>query len=304
MKHILRTAFHASGGLKAARWIKRKRLRILMYHRFHDREALARQCAHIRENYTPVSLMQTADWLLGGGGWPDNALAVTVDDGYRDFYQVAWPVFREFGIPATVYLVTDFLDGREWLWVDRVRWTYLHSPRQKGPREERLKNAFPAIEAAKRMSNHERLAWIERLPGELGVRPPDDVPAEYEPMRWEEVREAAEAGIEFGAHTRSHPILAMLAGERELTDEIAGSKRRIEEALGRPVDHFCYPNGSLSDISSAAVQVARHAGFRTAVTTEPGLISGSADVMRLRRIGVAPDYDDYYFAECAAGMHV
>jgi len=70
------------------------------------------------------------------------------------------------------------------------------------------------------------------------------------------------------------------------------------------VDHFCYPNGSLSDISSAAVQVARHAGFRTAVTTEPGLISGSADVMRLRRIGVAPDYDDYYFAECAAGMHV
>jgi peptidoglycan/xylan/chitin deacetylase (PgdA/CDA1 family) len=304
MKRLLRTAFHQSGGIRAARWLKRKRLRILMYHRFRDRDAIERQCAHIRANYAPVSLMQTAEWLLGGGGWPENALAVTVDDGYRDFYQIGWPVFREYGIPATVYLVTDFLDGRNWLWVDRVRWMYLNSPAAFGSREDRLKKAFEAIEGAKRMSNHDRLAWLDELPRELRVDPPDQVPPEYEPMRWEEVAEAAEAGIEFGAHTRSHPILTMLSGDRELNDEIAGSKRRIEEKLGRPVDHFCYPNGSLSDITTAAVQVTRAAGYRTAVTTEAGLISGADDVFRLRRIGVAPDYDEYYFAECVAGMHL
>src|SRR5690242_2534713 len=115
IKRVLRAAFHASGALPAARWLKRGRLRILMYHRFGERRDLERQCRHIRAHYTPVALTQAADWLAAGGGWPDNALAVTVDDGYRDFYQVAYPVFCEFGIPATVYLVSDFVDGREWL---------------------------------------------------------------------------------------------------------------------------------------------------------------------------------------------
>ena len=103
IKSIARQVFHASGALSAARWLKRRRLRILMYHRFHDRESIARQCAHIRAHYRPVSLTQAADWLLNRGGWPDNALVVTVDDGYRDFHQIAYPVFRDYGIPATVY---------------------------------------------------------------------------------------------------------------------------------------------------------------------------------------------------------
>ena len=304
MKHLLRAAFHSSGAINTARWFKRKRLRILMYHRFDNREAIARQCAHIRACYTPVSLKQAAGWLLSGAAWPDNALVVTVDDGYRDFYQVAWPVLREYGIPATVYLVTNFLDRHEWLWLDRVRWMYRHARSLKGTEEERLKKSRIAAEAAKRMPNPDRLAWLDRLPEELGVRPPDQVPPEYEPMSWEEVREAAEAGIEFGAHTRSHPILAMLSGDRELEVEIAGSKRRIEEQLGRAVDHFCYPNGSSDDFTSAAVQVVREAGFRTATTTVPGLIGPGADAVRLRRIGVDPGYEERYFAECAAGLHL
>jgi peptidoglycan/xylan/chitin deacetylase (PgdA/CDA1 family) len=302
IKRMVRAAFHASGALGAARWANRKRLRILMYHRFRDRAELARQCEHICTHYTPVSMGQVAEWLLAAGGWPENALAITVDDGYRDFYQVAYPVFREHGIPATVYLVTDFLDRRLWLWVDRVRWAYLNSERVQGGREERLRAARTAIETAKRMANHERLAWIERVPDQLAVRIPEEAPVEYEGLRWDEVREAAANAIEFGAHTRSHPILSTLSGERELTDEIAGSKRRIEEELGRPVEHFCYPNGSARDINAATVQVVRESGFRTATTTDVGMVSAKADALHLRRIGVDPWLDERYFAECAAGI--
>ena len=302
IKSTFKAAFHATGGLAAMRWLKRRRLRILMYHRFRDRSAIPRQCAHIRAHYAPVSLTQAADWLLGGGGWPDNALVVTVDDGYRDFYQVAFPVFREYGIPATVYLVSEFLDGRQWLWVDRVRWAHLHTSRPLGSREQRLQAAFLAIEAAKQMPNQDRLAWLETLPGELGVPIPEQAPSEYEPMRWEEVRSAAAAGIEFGAHTRSHPILSRLGGERELSDEIAGSKRRLEEQLDRPVDHFCYPNGSTRDFTSDAVRVVRSAGFRTATTTEPGVVMPGSDMLRLRRIAVDPGDHESYFAECAAAV--
>lgn len=302
MKRAVREVFHAGGGLAAARWLKRRRLRILMYHRFGDRESIARQCAHIRAHYTPVSLTQVAGWLASGG-WPDNALVVTVDDGYRDFYQVAYPVFREYGIPATVYLVSDFLDGRQWLWVDRVRWSYLNSAKALGSREERLKTARTAIEAAKLKPNAERLAWIDALPGELGVRPPEQAPPEYAAMRWDEVRDAAGNGMEFGAHTVSHPILAHV-DRAQLRAEIEGSKRRLEEELGRTVEHFCYPNGSASDFTTEAVDVVRACGFQTATTTTIGLVSPGDDAWRLRRIGVEPGLEEQYFAECAAGVRV
>ena len=302
IKRAVKAAFHAAGGMSVARWANRARPRILMYHRFAERDAIARQCAHIRKYYTPVSLGQVSEWLMAGGGWPDNALAVTVDDGYRDFYQVAYPVFREYEIPATVYLVSDFLDRRLWLWVDRVRWAYLNSEAAAGSRPERLRMAQERIEAAKRMKNQERLEWLDRLPGELKVRIPEEAPEEYGALRWGEVRDAAQNGMEFGAHTRTHPILSMVEGERELRDEIGGSKRRIEEELGRAVNHFCYPNGSVQDFSAAAVEVVRAAGFRTATTTERGFVTAKADALRLRRIGVEPGLDEQYFAECAAGL--
>jgi peptidoglycan/xylan/chitin deacetylase (PgdA/CDA1 family) len=296
-------AFHASGAIGVARWLRRRSLRILMYHRFSDRESIARQCAHIRAHYTPVSLTQAADWL-SEGGWPDNAFVVTVDDGYRDFYQVAYPVFREYGIPATVYLVSDFIDRRQWLWVDRVRWSYLHSPATLGSREERLKAARKSIEAAKLMPNPERLAWLDRLPGELGVRAPEQSPAEYEAMRWDEVREAARNGIEFGAHTVTHPVLSRIGSAVELHAEIEGSKRRIEEEVGRAVNHFCYPNGSADDFTAEAVEIVRGAGFRTATVTTPGIVSSGDDAWRLRRIGVEPALEGRYFAECAAALRI
>ena len=303
IKQAVRQVFHTAGGLAAARWLHRRRLRILMYHRFNDRESIARQCAHIRAHYAPVSLTQVAE-RLADGAWPDNALAVTVDDGYRDFFQVAYPVFREYGIPATVYLVSDFLDGRQWLWVDRVRWSYLNSTKPLGSRDERLNVARTQIEAVKLKPNAERLAWIAALPGDLGVSAPEQPPPEYAPMRWEEVREAARHGIEFGAHTVTHPVLSRVASEAELRAEIGGSKARLEEELGRAVEHFCYPNGSVTDFTAEAVEVVRAWGFRTATTTTLGTVSEGDDALRLRRIGVEPALEPRYFAECAAALRV
>jgi peptidoglycan/xylan/chitin deacetylase (PgdA/CDA1 family) len=94
------------------RWLNRCGLRILMYHRFSDRAALARQCAHIRRHYHPVSMAAVADWLHAGHSLPPYALAVTVDDGYGDFQEAGYPVFAEYGIPVTVFLVNRF-PGRQ-----------------------------------------------------------------------------------------------------------------------------------------------------------------------------------------------
>ena len=88
-----------------------------------------------------------------------------------------------------------------------------------------------------------------------------------------------------------------------MAEEIAGSKRRIEEQLQRPALHFCYPNGSPRDIGPSAPLV-REAGFATAVTTQPGVNPAAADPFLLRRIGVDSDYAPAYFERCAAAFRL
>jgi peptidoglycan/xylan/chitin deacetylase (PgdA/CDA1 family) len=95
-----------------------------------------------------------------------------------------------------------------------------------------------------------------------------------------------------------------LDGERELTFEIEGSKRQIEQQVGRAVDHFCYPNGTREDVSREVVKAVQVAGFRTAVTTESGLNHVAGDPLRLLRIGVEPGLEADYFERCAAGFRV
>jgi peptidoglycan/xylan/chitin deacetylase (PgdA/CDA1 family) len=317
LKSAAAAAFHHAGGLAAARWLNRQGLRILMYHRFADRAALARQCAHIRRYYHPVSMSAVADWLHEGRSLPPYALAVTVDDGYADFQEAGHPVFAEYGIPVTVFLVSDFLDGKSWLWFDRVVYAFRHAqvsePSIPMPDGNVLRFNLESdasrraagqhlADLAVALSSAERRELVARLPSLLKVEMPEQVPPEYRPLSWDEVRTLAASGMEFGAHTKTHPILSALTDPEELRTEIAGSKARIESELNRPVLHFCYPNGKMRDIGPAAAETVRAAGMRTAVTAEPGLNKAHQDAFLLRRIGADPSHPEMYLARSVAGL--
>lgn len=319
LKPGAQAVFHKAGGLHLVRWMHRKGLRILMYHRFSEPAGLDSQCRHIRENYAPVSLDQVDAWLKSGDPLPMNAIAITVDDGYRDFHDVAYPVFAAWQIPVTVYLVTDFLDGRLWLWTDQVKWAFEHTPLRRFSKElapgnvldlsletpqQRRSAARQTSEILKRQPNAVRLSVLSELPGWLKIAMPASPPSGTEPLGWEDARKMAGAGVTFGAHTRTHPVLSRVSGGRELHDEVEGSKLRIEQALERPVHHFCYPNGQPGDITPECVETVRQAGFRTAVTTTTGLIYHGEDRCLLPRIGVEPEYDALYFQRCAAAFRV
>jgi peptidoglycan/xylan/chitin deacetylase (PgdA/CDA1 family) len=313
---VARAALHRAGGLRLVRRLHRGGLRILMFHRFGPprpdlRETLERRCRHLRDCYQPISLTDAARAWRDRRPLPPGALAVTVDDGYRDFYELAYPVFSRFEIPVTVYLVTDFLDGRCWLWFDRLRSALAQAaglpstPAEiEVPGAGRLPLSFePLKEALKRVPNAARTAFLERLPAALGIQLPPEPPASCAPMTWEWAREMAANGIDFGAHTRTHPILSRVEDPAALREEIEGSRRRIEQALGRPVRHFCYPNGRPEDISETVVECVRRAGFETAVVTDPGFNPPPVDPFRLQRIPADPTYPDLYFEECVAGLH-
>jgi peptidoglycan/xylan/chitin deacetylase (PgdA/CDA1 family) len=262
---------------------------------------------------------EVADRLHSHGGLPENALAVTVDDGYRDFLDVAYPVFAAYEIPVTVYVATDFIDGKCWLWFDQVAYAFrhaelldvkleLHPGRRLFLRLEsgsaRVKAANVVNEILIQLSNRERLAFLESLPGQLDVELPAQAPTEYRALSWNEIRDLASRSVEFGAHTQTHPILSRLDSQAELSQEILGSKRRLEEELGRAVAHFCYPNGKERDIGPMVVQTVRAAGIATGVTAESGLNHPGCNLWSLRRIGVGPDMDPMYFRQCVAGLRV
>ena len=85
--------------------------------------------------------------------------------------------------------------------------------------------------------------------------------------------------ITIGSHSMTHPILTTLgAAEREV--EIVQSRVRLEQALDRTVDLFCYPNGS-HDTALVAL-VSRH--YRAAFITQPGFTSPQHPLHRLPRI--------------------
>jgi peptidoglycan/xylan/chitin deacetylase (PgdA/CDA1 family) len=322
-KTIARAAIRHAGGLQLVRLLNRNSLRILMFHSFGPprpglRETLERRCAHLRRFYHPLSLSEATKAWRAGDPLPPNALAVTVDDGYRDFYEIAYPVFAACGMPATVYLVTDFMDARLWLWTDRLRYAVeraaLPTLEANLPSGEQVKlelatapgreRAAAALgEAAKRLPDGDRRRFLKEITRLLGASLPDQPPPQYAPLTWESVREMAANGIEFGAHTRTHPILSRLESEAALDDEIAGSKRRIEEEVGRPVLHFCYPNGRPEDVGDRAVKCVERAGFETAVVTSQGFNFRGADRFRLKRIPADPAYPDAFFEEYVAGVH-
>ena len=289
-----------------------------MYHRFSaDTQGLKRQCKHIRQYYQPASLQQISESLRAARSLPANALAVTVDDGYRDFLFHGQPVFREYEIPVTVYLVSDFLDGRSWLWWNRIEYMVERTARRSlaleipsgdvlslplETDEQRRSASRTLSEALKGLENSERLKTLDLLPRLLDVEVPGVPPPKWQALKWDEVRTLSREGVEFGAHTKTHPILSKITRQDQQREEIEGSKRRIEEELSRPVLDFCYPNGLRSDFDGFTLKLLKDCGFRSATTTERGMNRVGTDPFLLRRLGVEPNLPPEYFGELLAGV--
>ncbi len=319
-KSCLRYAFHYCGGLWWVRHRSRHGARILMYHRFGSgrdvRVLLEQQCRHLRKCYHIISLTELGERLRSGSDLPPKSLVVTVDDGYRDFFEVAYPVFARYQIPVTVFLVTDFLDGESWLWVDRLQYALAYATVDSfeitadrvarrfllHTRDQREQAHAYLQQMSKQVPNSERLRILDELPRLLRVTVPTAPPDDFAPLSWQQVRGMAQNGVDFGAHTRSHPIVSRLGDAGQLDYEIRGSKIRIEQELQREVAHFCYPNGQIQDISPEAICAVRSAGFRTAVTAQAGLNYAGQDPFQLKRLGAEPDLPRLYFREQAAAF--
>src|SRR6185312_5062072 len=280
-KKAVRIALHDMGGLAVLRRRHRREFGALMFHSFH-RETQANLdaiCSHIARHFEPVSLSKIVDAMDGRSTLPDNAITVTVDDGYRDFLH-GHAVFRKHRIPATLYAVSGFAAGKLWLWPDQVQFGINHSPRSalrvnlsKGGMDLPLDTPQAKAEALTRLldvlketPNNERRAFVESFGTVCGVNIPAEPPAGREALTGDELRALSGEGVEIGCHTATHPILSRVEDLAELEREIGGAKQHLEEQTGIPIRHFCYPNGRPIDINAHVLRLVEEAGFLSAVT--------------------------------------
>jgi len=110
-------------------------------------------------------------------------------------------------------------------------------------------------------------------------------------MDWEQLREINKNGVEIGSHTRTHPELTRISTV-EQNDEIAGSKKDLEERLNRTLNTFCYPGG---DYNPQVKEMVKNAGYHCAVTTRRGHVEKGNDPFALRRIPIKLIADPFSF---------
>ncbi|KIZ39613.1 MULTISPECIES: polysaccharide deacetylase family protein [Rhodopseudomonas] len=208
---------------------------------------------------------------------------ITLDDGYRDNRDFALPVLEEFDAPFTVYAASDFAEGRGRLWWITLERLIAGADRieaEIGGIEARLETDTAAAKQAAFDGLHDQL---RALPGERDLcaamtalcarNGVDETEVGRELcLAWNELRRfAGHRLVTIGAHSISHCLLAKQS-EAVAARELALGRARIEAELGRPITHLAYPYGDCSSAGPREFALARAAGFKTAVTTRPGMI--------------------------------
>ena len=277
----------------------RSRFTILIFHRVvpvHDPlrpgepsvEQFAWQMRLLREHFHPLPLLEAVQ-RLREGSLPPRAVCVTFDDGYADNAQCAMPVLKRYAIPATVFISTGFLNGGR-MFNDTVIETVrgvasdYFDLRDLGleaypmsTTADRLQSIAAILRAIKPLDLERRQEVADAIQATARQLPDDTM------MTDQQVRSLVANGIEVGAHTVHHPILASLDSAAAQA-EISGSKTHLETLLQRDVQLFAYPNGRPQiDYREEHRAMVERCGFLAAVSTHWGAATIDSDPYQLPR---------------------
>jgi peptidoglycan/xylan/chitin deacetylase (PgdA/CDA1 family) len=268
---------------------------------FLDEAAFRSQVHYLKQHFDVLPLSEAVA-RLSSGALQRPTVAITLDDGFQNNHEVAFPILREAGLPATVFLVTGLVDSDDTIWFCRVNRAVAAATAPWFEWEGRRFNlAGPAAKAEsshliqerlKRFPHPELLSQLRQVVLALGDDPdrPIEAGSPFRILNREAIAEMAASGlIEFGAHTRSHAILSRLPPEAR-RDEIEQSLSAILKLTGRRCELFAYPNGTGHDYDVESIRILEANGVRAAVTVTWGANDRATPTLELRRYGVGPDW--------------
>ncbi len=250
-----------------------------------------------------ISMDDVPERLNGALGQKPFA-AFTLDDGYKDNRDYAFPVFKKFGVPFTIYVPTDFAEGRGDLWWLTLE-EALRSMQSVTLEMNGTRRTFNlATAAGKDAAFQDIYWWLRQMPEDRARAVTHRLAREAGfdhtelcsrlVMNWDELRDfARDPLVTIGAHTHTHYALAKLnldAARREIAESVA----RISAEFGKPCRHFSYPYGCELSAGEREFELARELGVATAVTTRKGLLhtSHKDSMTALPRLSLNGDFQD------------
>lgn len=311
-KSLILTSLYHLKFFDILRRFQKNRVLILMYHRFSNKEepfkipqkVFENQILFLKKKYNFISLKYYSEVLNEKKAHlPNNPIILTIDDGYEDNYTFAYPILKKYSIPATIFITTDFVSRRAWLWFDKLKYILINSKQNEFTLRmndrnnkfvlDNFKNRHATqlsiFDLCKRIDSAVRDNLLNELALELNVDVPLITDSNFEALTWDQIKEMQKNKIEFGSHTCSHPMLSRLETD-ELKHEIAVSKNEIEAKLSSEITSFCYPVGQLEDINDTVVSIIKETGYSCAVTAIHGSNNTSnTDKFLLKRISVLTD---------------
>ncbi|MBI3436452.1 MAG: polysaccharide deacetylase family protein [Proteobacteria bacterium] len=237
----------------------------------------------IRRSNIEIVSMDEVHRRLTTGDAKRRFVAITFDDGYRDNRTWAYPILKKYNVPFTLYVPTSFPDRIGELWWIALEHVIAKSDRI-GLAIDGQDRWFDCSTISAKYATFDYLyRWLRELPSEQQLRAAvRDLASRYGVviealcedlcMTWEEIAEIADDPlVTIGAHTVNHFILHK-ASEKLARAEMQMGRAVIEAALGVRAEHFAYPVGDRSAAGPREFAIARELGYKTAVTTRPGML--------------------------------
>ncbi len=256
-------------------------------------------CQLLSENYRVVSLGDVVRSMENREALPTGSVVITFDDGYRSNQELGFKVLDKYGLPATVFLATNFVENREWLWWDRIEFALGHTDRKhlnleiggilldyqfdgKTLKKEAFQALLKAVKSLPQEDIYEVVAHLEDYLGN-SLANAEIVPEIYKPLTWDGIREMQTSGlVEFGAHTHTHKILGRCQAAT-VRNELTTCRDLLSERIGVESPLFSYPNGHVGDHTRETRRALIDLGFRCGLTTETGFNSIDSDPFTLKR---------------------
>ena len=275
------------------------RIRSLCDHRtFFDEEVFGpdqaefeKQVKWLSMNYDVLSEADLISIIKKEFNFPSKSVMVTFDDGYIDNYTLAYPILKEYNVPAIFFIPTKSIEERHLGWWDLISYFLKNCEKNEISIENKrfvpknqLKEAIDYILYLISYNIRELSYLVNKLQESCDVQFPDKDIQDSELMTWEQLLEVTKNGIDIGAHSHSHTILSSVDLVMQ-EKEISISKAIIEEKLGINVRSMSYPVGNYYHFTEDTKQIVKKAGYDIAFSFLTGINKYvSMDRMDVKRI--------------------
>jgi len=267
-------------------------------------QQLSHSLAVLSQHYTFISLSDALEILTKQRPAINNALVLTLDDGYLNNIKYGAPIFKKFNIVPTIFVATEHTEHNLPFWFDRLDYALQQITSQQYvvqlkahpfifdcASRTRLKQSYANFRRSIKSSftcDQAMRNYLDQLCQQIeqdtstalmDISSQDDWSAI---ASWLQLADAIDDGsIEVGSHTCNHARLALLPANI-ISREIERAKQHINNKLAITCNTFCYPDNSYN---STAINVVRQ-HYDCALTADTGLNKIGGDLQTLKRFSL------------------